>query len=63
MKLNHIGIAVREIEEAEKLWKEALGLEPKGVEEVPTEGVKTAFFKANEGVNVCLLYTSPSPRD
>lgn len=55
MKLNHIGIAVPQIEGAEKLWSEALGLPSKGTEEVPSEGVKTAFYEAAVGVNVELL--------
>lgn len=55
MRLNHIGIAVEDLETGEGLWKHALGLAPKGVEEVPTEGVRTAFFEAAEGVNVELL--------
>lgn len=55
MKLNHIGIAVPDLETGRSLWEEALGLTPRGVEEVATEKVRTAFFEASEGVNVELL--------
>lgn len=55
MKLDHIGIAVPDLETGEKLWKTALGLEAAGVEEVPSEGVRTAFFEAGGGVHVELL--------
>lgn len=47
MKLNyieHIGIAVKSIEEAKKLWEQTLGLKCYNVEEVADQKVKTAFF-------------------
>ena len=47
MKLNHIehiGIAVKSIEEAKKFWEGILGLQCYAVEEVADQKVKTAFF-------------------
>lgn len=44
--LDHIGIAVRSIEQA-RIY-EALGLEIDHVEEVKTQGVKTAFLSAGD---------------
>ncbi len=58
MRLNHIGIAVTDMDSGEGFWKEALGLKAKGTEEVPSEGVKTSFFEAAEGVNIELLEAS-----
>jgi methylmalonyl-CoA/ethylmalonyl-CoA epimerase len=44
--LHHIGIAVRSIAEALPQWTEGLGLELKGVDDVPTEGVRVAVLMA-----------------
>jgi methylmalonyl-CoA epimerase len=41
--IEHIGIAVRSIEEA-RLFYEALGLEVEAIEEVPHEGVRVALI-------------------
>lgn len=41
--LDHIGIAVKSIEESKKIY-ETLGIEMTGVEEVADQKVKTAFF-------------------
>ncbi|HSP35493.1 MAG TPA: methylmalonyl-CoA epimerase [Thermoanaerobaculia bacterium] len=50
--LDHIGIAVRSIAGA-KIY-EALGLTPDHVEDVPTQGVKTAFLSVGDA-NIELL--------
>lgn len=46
-KLDHVGIAVRSIEEARKFW-EALGLSVTEIEEVPQEGVRVAMIPCGE---------------
>lgn len=46
--IEHIGIAVKSIEEAKKYYEEVLGLECYSVEEVTDQKVKTAFFKVGE---------------
>ena len=46
MKLDHIGIAVKSLQ-ASKIY-EALGLTIDHVEDVTTQGVKTAFLKVGE---------------
>ena len=43
-KIDHIGIAVHSIDQARKFYEEILGLPCEGMEEVPSQGVKTAFF-------------------
>lgn len=48
-KIEHIGIAVKNLEESNKLFAELFGEPHYKMEEVESEGVKTSFFKA--GVN------------
>ena len=47
-QIDHIGIAVKSIEESRKYYEEALGLECYKIEEVVDQKVKTAFFKIGE---------------
>ncbi len=46
--IEHIGIAVTNLEEATKYYEEVLGLECYAVEEVADQKVKTAFFMVGE---------------
>jgi methylmalonyl-CoA epimerase len=46
-KLDHVGLAVRSIEEARRFW-EALGLRVTEIEEVPAEGVRVAMIPCGE---------------
>lgn len=43
--VEHIGIAVKSIEEANSLYEKLLGVAPYKQEEVASEGVVTSFFK------------------
>ncbi|HEY0047451.1 MAG TPA: methylmalonyl-CoA epimerase [Flavobacterium sp.] len=43
-KIEHIGIAVRDIEVSNKLYEKLLGVAPYKSEAVESEGVKTSFF-------------------
>jgi methylmalonyl-CoA/ethylmalonyl-CoA epimerase len=56
-KLEHIGIAVKNLHEANKLFARLLGAEHYKVEDVPSEGVKTSFFRVG-GVKIELLESS-----
>ncbi len=57
--IDHLGIAVRSIDEAVPIYESALGLRCLGREEVPSQRVKTAFFDVG-GVHIELLEpTSP----
>ncbi|GLB58111.1 methylmalonyl-CoA epimerase [Cytobacillus sp. NCCP-133] len=47
-KVDHIGIAVRSLDEALPFYTETLQLEFLGIEEVKSQGVKVAFIKAGE---------------
>jgi len=54
MKLGHIGIAVRCIEERLKLWRDILGLRVEMIEEVPQQKVRVVMLDVG-GVRVELL--------
>lgn len=43
-KIDHLGIAVKNLEEGIAYYENVLGLHCEGVEEVPSQMVKTAFF-------------------
>ncbi|PZW44148.1 methylmalonyl-CoA epimerase [Mesonia algae] len=47
-KIEHIGIAVNNIEEANITYEKLLGAAPYKQEKVESEGVKTSFFKTGE---------------
>ncbi len=47
-KIDHIGIAVKDLEETGKFYRELLGMEYLGTEEVESQKVKVAFFKIGE---------------
>ena len=44
MKLDHIGIAVRDLDEASRFYARAFGLKETRREEVPARGVRVAFL-------------------
>lgn len=45
-KIEHIGIAVKDLKESSALYEKLLGTTCYKTEEVPSEGVRTAFFKS-----------------
>lgn len=53
-KLEHIGIAVKDLEKANQLFSALLGRTHYKIEEVASEGVKTSFFDVS-GVKIELL--------
>ncbi|MGI9530362.1 methylmalonyl-CoA epimerase [Lutimonas sp.] len=58
-KIEHIGIAVKNIETSNELFTSLLGVEPYKMEEVKSEGVLTSFFKT--GPNKIELLEGQSP--
>jgi methylmalonyl-CoA/ethylmalonyl-CoA epimerase len=48
MKVEHIGIATRQIDDALKFWRDALGLEVKHTEVVEEQGVRVAMLPVGE---------------
>jgi methylmalonyl-CoA/ethylmalonyl-CoA epimerase len=62
MQLNHIehiGIAVKNLEDSIKYYEEVLGLTCYAIEEVPDQKVKTAFFRVGETKIELLESTAP----
>ena len=47
-KIDHLGIAVRSLDEAVPYYEKALGLKCEHREEVPSQKVRTAFFSVGE---------------
>ncbi len=47
-KVNHIGIAVKDIEKSLEIYRDLLGLELEGKQEVEAQNVITAFFPVGE---------------
>ncbi|HAF28443.1 MAG TPA: methylmalonyl-CoA epimerase [Bacteroidales bacterium] len=57
--IEHIGIAVKNIDESIKYYQEVLGLECYNIEEVKDQKVKTAFFKVGDTKIELLESTDP----
>jgi methylmalonyl-CoA/ethylmalonyl-CoA epimerase len=47
-KIEHLGIAVKDLKEANKIYQALLGVAPYKEERVASEGVVTSFFKTGE---------------
>ena len=58
-KIEHIGIAVKNLEESNKLFAALFGKPHYKVEEVESEGVKTSFFEAGPNKIELLEGTTP----
>ncbi|WP_339656797.1 methylmalonyl-CoA epimerase [uncultured Maribacter sp.] len=58
-KIEHLGIAVKNMEDSNSLFEKLLGVSPYKQEEVASEGVNTSFFKS--GPNKIELLASTSP--
>jgi methylmalonyl-CoA/ethylmalonyl-CoA epimerase len=58
-KIDHVGIAVENLEEASVFYKDVLGLELIGTDEVPSQKVKVAMFRIGESRIELLEPTSP----
>ncbi len=59
LKIDHIGIAVKNLEEALKLYADVLGMENIGTEIVEEQKVKVAFLPCGESELELLESTSP----
>jgi len=58
-KIDHLGIAVRSLDESVPYYEKALGLKCEHREEVPSQKVRTAFFQCGEVHLELLEPTSP----
>jgi methylmalonyl-CoA/ethylmalonyl-CoA epimerase len=61
-KIEHIGIAVRNLEEANKTYKAILGVASYKTEKVESEGVDTSFFRVGDSkIELLAATNSESP--
>ncbi len=58
-KIEHIGIAVKDLEASNALFEKLLGVPHYKTEEVASEGVKTSFFKSGPNKIELLEATKP----
>lgn len=58
-KIDHLGIAVKSIDAAMKVYTDILGLKVTGIETVEEQKVKTAFIPVGESTIELLESTSP----
>ncbi len=59
LKIDHLGIAVNDIDQSRKFWSDVLGLDFEGTETVEEQKVTTAFFPVGESEVELLASTSP----
>jgi methylmalonyl-CoA/ethylmalonyl-CoA epimerase len=59
MRIEHIGIAVKDLDTAIGTYEKLLGVRPYAVEEVPDQNVRAAFFRLGESKIELLESTSP----
>jgi len=57
--IDHIGIAVANIEESLKFWEQSLGIKCTGIEEVTEQKVRTAFLPLGDTEVELLEATDP----
>ena len=58
-KIDHLGIAVKDLEKAAAFYREVLGIECAGTEEVAEQKVKVAFFPLGDSKLELLQSTAP----
>lgn len=58
-KIEHIGIAVKDLKVSNELFSALFGAPPYKIEEVPSEGVNTSFFKSGPNKIELLEATNP----
>lgn len=58
-KINHLGIAVKDLDAQIAIYRDQLQMHFEGTEEVPSQQVKVAFFAVGESRVELLMPTSP----
>ncbi|RDK88455.1 methylmalonyl-CoA epimerase [Marinirhabdus gelatinilytica] len=58
-KIEHLGIAVKDLKAANEIYTKLLGYQPYKTEGVTSEGVNTSFFKCGESKVELLEATNP----
>ena len=59
LKIDHLGVAVKSVDQGKRLWSDVLGLAFEGVEIVEEQKVTTAFFPVGESEVELLESTAP----
>jgi len=59
LKIDHLGVAVKDMEAGKKLWQDILGLHFEGSETVEEQKVTTGFLPVGESEVELLVSTSP----
>ena len=59
LKIDHLGIAVKSIDQGKRFWSDVLGLAFEGTETVEEQKVATAFFPVGESEVELLESTAP----
>ena len=59
LKIDHLGIAVNNIDDSKNFWSDVLGLKFEGAETVQEQKVTTAFFPVGESEVELLESTAP----
>lgn len=59
LQIDHLGIAVPDLEEGKKFWSDVMGLKFEGSETVEEQKVTTAFFPVGESEVELLVSTAP----
>ena len=59
LKIDHLGIAVKQLDEGQKFWTDVLELASEGTETVEEQKVTTAFFPVGESEVELLESTAP----
>lgn len=59
IRINHIAVAVEDIQTALPFWRDALGLELDHIEEVPSQKARVAFLPVGESEVELVQPTSP----
>jgi methylmalonyl-CoA/ethylmalonyl-CoA epimerase len=59
LKIDHLGVAVNSIDDGKSFWRDILGLEFEGTENVEEQKVNTGFFPVGESEVELLESTSP----
>lgn len=58
-KINHVAIAVKDVEDSLKFWRDALGLEVDHVEDVPSQKSEVVFIPVGDSEIELVKPTSP----
>ncbi|HSM24182.1 MAG TPA: methylmalonyl-CoA epimerase [Anaerolineaceae bacterium] len=59
VKINHVAIAVNDVEESLKFWRDAMGLQVDHIEDVPSQKAQVVFIPVGDSEVELVRPTSP----